>query len=149
MSEHKAIISWKKETEGFDYDSFNREHTWEFKDGVVVKGSSAPEYKGKAAHVDPEEALVAAVASCHMLTFLAISSKKGYVVESYTDNASGTLGKDSEGKIVLQKITLNPKAIIIGDKKLTDEELNDLHQNAHKHCFIANSVKSEVVVNLT
>jgi len=148
MSEHNANIKWTNTSGGMNYDSYNREHQWDFLNGIKVNASAAVEYKGKEDCVDPEQALVAAIASCHMLTFLAIASKKGIVVKSYTDEAVGFLEKDPDGKISVTRAVLKPKITFSGDKIPTQEELERLHHSAHVNCFIANSVKTDVKVEL-
>lgn len=143
MSEHKATISWKRATPDFAYDTYNREHEWAFDGGVTVAASAAPGFKGKPERVDPEEALVAALSACHMLTFLAIAAKKRLVVDSYTDEAVGWLDKNAEGKLAVTKVVLRPKVAFAGAGA---EQLAALHKAAHENCFIANSVKTEVTV---
>lgn len=149
MSEHKVTLQWKKTTADFNYETYNREHILNFKDGVSVKASAAVEYKGKPAHIDPEESLVAAACSCHMLTFLAIASKKKFSVSAYTDNAVGILENNSEGTLAVTRITLNPKITFDGTSAPDRAALERLHESAHNHCFIANSIKSEIRINIT
>lgn len=146
MSEHQANIQWTNTSGGMNYDSYNREHRWDFLNGIKVNASAAVEYKGKEECVDPEQALVAAISSCHMLTFLAIASKKGIVVQSYTDEAVGFLEKDSDGKISVTRAVLKPKIIFSGDKIPAKEDIERMHHSAHVHCFIANSVKTDVKI---
>jgi organic hydroperoxide reductase OsmC/OhrA len=99
-----------------------------------------------AAAVDPEEALVAALASCHMLTFLYVAAKQGFVVDDYSDDAVGEMTKNERGKLWVSKVTLSPRITFTGDKRPSSEQLDELHHLAHEECYIANSVKSEVVV---
>src|SRR6516225_9974001 len=106
MSEHKATIEWKRETPDFAYQTYNRDHEWSFDAGITVRASAAPAYLGSESCVDPEEAFVASLSSCHMLTFLAIAARKKYVVDSYRDNAIGVLDKDSSGRLAVVKVTL-------------------------------------------
>jgi organic hydroperoxide reductase OsmC/OhrA len=146
MSEHSAVIEWKRETSDFGYQSYNRDHDWTFDAGITVRASAAPAYLGSATCVDPEEAFVASLSSCHMLTFLAIASRKKYVVDSYRDNAVGVLNKDSSGRLAVVKVTLHPEISFGGEAKPTADELGQLHDQAHHACFIANSVKTDVVV---
>jgi len=147
MTEHKVDLRWKKATPDFSYDTYNREHTLQFKDGVIVQASAALAYKGKPAHVDPEESLVAAACSCHMLTFLAIAAKKKLIVEEYTDSAIGTLAENEEGMLAVTRITLNPKVRFSQSTAPDEQVLEKLHQSAHRHCFIANSIRSEVIIS--
>jgi organic hydroperoxide reductase OsmC/OhrA len=146
MSEHKVTVEWKRETPDFSYQSYNRDHNWAFDAGVTVRASAAPAYLGNAACVDPEEAFVASLSSCHMLTFLAIASRKRFVLDEYRDEAVGILGKDKAGRLAITKVTLRPKVQFSGDKAPSPEELEQMHEQAHDACFIANSVKTEVIV---
>jgi len=145
MSEHHATIAWKRATPDFEYDTYNRAHDWSFDAGVTVPGSSAPEFKGETNRVDPEEALVASLSSCHMLTFLAICARKRLVVDSYVDEAVGVMTKNDKGKLWISKVTLRPKIAFSG-KQPTAEEIEHLHHASHENCFIANSVLTEIVV---
>jgi organic hydroperoxide reductase OsmC/OhrA len=146
MSEHRATINWKRETADFAYESYNRDHDWQFDAGFVVRASAAPAYKGSESCVDPEEALVASLSSCHMLTFLAIASKQQLTVESYRDQAVGVLAKNSAGNMAVTKVTLRPEIRFSGEKQPTKEEIRQLHDKAHHACFIANSVKTDVTI---
>jgi organic hydroperoxide reductase OsmC/OhrA len=148
MSEHKVTVEWKRETPDFSYQSYNRDHNWAFDAGVTVRASASPAYLGNAACVDPEEAFVASLSSCHMLTFLAIASKKRFVLDAYHDEAVGILGKDAAGRLTIIKVTLRPKVQFSGDKAPSPEELEQMHEQAHDVCFIANSVKTEVTVEM-
>jgi organic hydroperoxide reductase OsmC/OhrA len=146
MSEHTATIAWKRETADFAYQSYNRDHDWTFDAGVTVRASAAPAYLGSESCVDPEEAFVASLSSCHMLTFLAIAAKKRFVVDRYRDRAVGVLDKDAMGRLAIVRVTLHPEVTFSGEKTPTPDELRLLHEQAHHGCFIANSVKTEVVV---
>ncbi|MDA1353736.1 MAG: OsmC family protein [bacterium] len=146
MSIHHTQLNWKLTAESFAYETFNREHTMTYKDGLSIPASSAPDYLGKPAHVDPEEALIGAVSSCHMLTFLALASKKRYTVSAYADNAQGTLEKNNDGVLAITTIQLHPKITFEGEKIPNAEELAAMHDKAHQHCFIANSIKAKVTV---
>jgi len=150
MSTFSAKISWKNDSpDSFTKNRYSRAHTWVFDGGIEVPASSSPHavrlpFSVEEA-VDPEEALVASAASCHMLTFLWVAAKKGFLIESYEDNAVGEMTTTSDGKQWISKITLDPQ-IIWGEKTPTAEELKELHHAAHEQCYIANSIKSEVVV---
>jgi organic hydroperoxide reductase OsmC/OhrA len=148
MSEHRAVIQWRRETADFKYENYNRDHDWDFDAGISIRASAAPAYLGSATCVDPEEAFVASVSSCHMLTFLAIASRKQYVVDDYRDEAIGVLEKDATGRLAITKATLKPQIKFGGEKTPTPEELAHMHDQAHHGCFIANSVKTEVTVKL-
>lgn len=147
MSEHRVTVRWDRTSPDFSYDTYNREHTWTFPGGQSLDASSAPEYQGDATCANPEEALAAAVSSCHMLTFLAIAARKRYTVEYYTDNAVAVLEKNADGAVVVTRVELNPSVSFSGPTTPSPEEITALHEKAHQHCFIANSIKCEVVVN--
>jgi organic hydroperoxide reductase OsmC/OhrA len=146
MSEHAVKVEWKRETADFAYPSYNRDHDWTFDAGVTVRASANPDYLGSASCVDPEEAFVASLSSCHMLTFLAVACKKRYVVDGYRDHAVGVLDKDATGRLAIVRVTLHPEVTFSGDRTPTPDELRSLHDQAHHNCFIASSVKTEVVV---
>lgn len=146
MSEHVATINWKRESADFTYQTYNRDHDWVFDAGITVRASAAPAYLGSETCVDPEEAFVASLSSCHMLTFLAVAAKKRYVVDGYHDRAVGFLDKDAAGRLAIIKVALRPVVTFGGEKAPTPDELRLLHDQAHHACFIANSVKTEVVV---
>lgn len=146
MSEHIATIEWKRETPDFTYESYNRDHDWTFDAGITIRASATPAYQGSASCLDPEEAFVASLSSCHMLTFLAIACKRKFVVDHYRDEAVGVLGKDATGRLAIIRVALRPEIKFSGEKQPTADELRTLHDQAHHGCFIANSVKTEVVV---
>jgi organic hydroperoxide reductase OsmC/OhrA len=146
MSEHTATIAWRRETPDFAYETYNRDHDWSFDAGITVRASANPAYLGSESCVDPEEAFVASLSSCHMLTFLALAARKRYVVDAYKDQAVGVLDKDAAGHLAMTKVTLRPRVAFSGEKVPSPEELRQLHERAHHACFIANSVKTEVVV---
>ena len=145
MSEHHAKIDWERGSAEFTYDSYSRDHIWTFEGGVEVAASAAPSYLGSARLVDPEQAYVAALASCHMLTFLAIAARKRIVVDQYRDAAVGFLEKNQDGKLAVTRVVLNPK-IAFANGPPPSEELKKLHSLAHDNCFIANSVHTAVSV---
>jgi organic hydroperoxide reductase OsmC/OhrA len=145
VSEHRATIRWKRESPDFTYDSYNRAHRWEFEAGVQVPASSSPDFKGDRDRVDPEQAFVAALSSCHMLTFLALAARRRLVVDAYEDEAAGFLEKNADGKLAMTRVVLRPKIELAG-AALPEPELAKLHELAHAHCFIANSVRTEVSV---
>jgi len=146
MSEHRATVSWQRGDAPFTYEAYPRDHVWRFAGRVEVPASSAPAYRGNPDRVDPEAALVAALSSCHMLTFLAIAARKRWTIESYADEAVGVLEKNESGQLAVTRVALHPK-IVFGDGKVPSaEELEGLHHAAHENCFIANSVKTVVTV---
>jgi organic hydroperoxide reductase OsmC/OhrA len=148
--EHLATVRWERGDAVFSDGRYSRAYTLTFDGGVMVPGSPSPSivplpYSREDA-VDPEEAFVAAVSSCHMLTFLHLASKKRYVVDSYNDHAVGVMTKNERGKLFVSKITLDPKIVFSGEKPPTAEQIAELHHLAHEECFIANSVITEIVV---
>ena len=149
MSEHRAIIKWTHSLGDFLKGSYSREHTWTFDGGVTVPASPSPTSVkppySNAANVDPEEAYVAAISSCHMLTFLWVAARRGFVIDSYEDNAVGEMD-ESGSKPWVSKITLDPRIEWSGDTHPTADEIAEMHHAAHEGCYIANSIKSEVVV---
>jgi organic hydroperoxide reductase OsmC/OhrA len=149
MSEHKARISWNKDGD-FLKGKFSRGHTWSFDGGLSVPASSSPAVVpppySKPEAIDPEEAFVASLSSCHMLTFLFLAYRKGFEIESYADDAVGVMTKNDKGVPWISKVTLNPTIVYGGEKRPTAEEETALHHAAHDGCFIAQSVMTEVVV---
>jgi organic hydroperoxide reductase OsmC/OhrA len=148
MSNYGATVAWSRNGAGFVDGRYSRAHVWQFDGGLEVPASSSPKvvplpYSDPAA-IDPEEAFVASLSSCHMLWFLSLAAAKGFVVDSYKDEAFGILEKDAEGKLAMTRVTLRPRAKFNGPSFPTEADLNDLHHEAHEKCFIASSVKSEV-----
>ncbi|TBR43548.1 OsmC family peroxiredoxin [Marinomonas agarivorans] len=153
MAEHYATITWQRaDDEAYVDNQYSRGHTWAFDGGVTVPASSSPHVVplpySVAENVDPEEAFVASLSSCHMLFFLSIAAKKRYVIDLYTDQAVGTMGENTSGKMAVTKVILRPKVIFSGDKQPSSEQLEAMHHQAHELCFIANSVTAEVVTEI-
>jgi len=146
MSEHRATLRWKRSSETFTYEAYNRSHSWSFDAGIDVRASASPTYRGDADAVDPEEAFVAAVASCHMLTFLAIAARKRLVVDAYEDDAVGHMEKNEHGKLAVTRITLRPRIRFAEGAAPSAEQLATMHDQSHHECFIANSVKTAITV---
>jgi organic hydroperoxide reductase OsmC/OhrA len=145
MSEHKATIKWSRAGRDFTYKTYSRDHVWSL-NGNEVPASATSAYLGNPSRVDPEAALVAALSSCHMLTFLALAANKGFVVEGYEDEAVGHLEKNAAGKLAVTRVELHPRIAFGGAKQPTAADLDWLHDKAHKECFIANSVTTDVRV---
>ena len=143
MSEHRADLIWRRGGGDFAYETYSRDHTWIFDNGNEVRASAAPGFRGSPDRVDPEEAFVASIASCHMLTFLAIAAKKRYCVRSYRDSAVGHLEKNESGRLAITRVELRPQVEFDGDPP-GDAELARMHEAAHENCFIANSVRTRV-----
>ncbi len=145
MSEHNASIDWTLGDADFTYEDYPRAHTWRFGGVVQVPASSAPDFAGDPECVNPEEGLVAAVASCHMLTLLAIAAKKRITVTSYSDRATGFMEKNDEDRLAITRVVLRP-TILFADPQPDAAVVERLHESAHRNCFIANSIKAEVTV---
>ena len=145
MSEHRATIDWKRTSADFTYMTYNRAHDWHFK-AASVAASATKEYRGDENRVNPEEALVAALSSCHMLTFLAVAAKRKLSLDAYRDEAVGVLEKNAEGKLAITRVTLRPQIKWSPGVTVSAADLEKMHHDAHVGCFIANSVKTEVVV---
>ena len=147
MSEHRAGLRWKRTSSDFTYDIYNRAHDVLFKGGaIVLPSSSAPEFRGDVDRVDPEEAFVASLSGCHMLTFLAICARRRLVLDSYDDEASGWLERSEGGKLWMSRVLLRPLVRFAAGTELDETQLMALHHQAHADCFIANSVKTDVTV---
>lgn len=151
MSEHIATIEWSRGDQPFLDKRYARAHDWRFDGGTEVRGSSAPSDLVPAplsdpAAVDPEEALVAALSSCHMLFFLAFAAKAGFVVDRYRDEAVGVLGRDERGKTSITAVALRPAVTFSGALLPDATAIDDLHHRAHGACYIANSIRAEVTI---
>lgn len=148
MSTYTATILWQRNGAAFTDQRYSRAHVMKFDGGAEVPGSSSPHTVplpySDAAAVDPEEAFVAALSSCHLLWFLHLAAKRGFVVERYEDRADGVLAKNAEGKQAMILVTLRPRAEFAGEQRPGRQDIEALHHAAHEECFIANSVKSEV-----
>ena len=153
MSEHCATVTWVRGAdEDYTDNKYSRGHNWIFDGGVIVPASSSPHVVplpySVEANVDPEEAFVASLSSCHMLFFLSIAAERKYVIDEYIDEAVGIMDKDSNGKIYMSKVYLRPKVLFSDDKQPTIEEITTMHHHSHEQCFIANSVKTEIVMEI-
>jgi organic hydroperoxide reductase OsmC/OhrA len=151
MSEYQAEIVWQRQAnEPFLDSRYSRAHSWKFDGGVVVAASSAvhsvPAPYSKPENVDPEEALVAAISSCHLLTFLYVAAKARFVVDSYADVAVGTMAADERGRQAITTVILAPKVVFSGAHEPNAQIVEKLHHDAHEQCYIANSVRSEILV---
>jgi organic hydroperoxide reductase OsmC/OhrA len=150
MHKYEARIAWQRGGAVFTDNRYSRGHEWSFDGGVTVPASSSPltvkAPYSVAAAVDPEEALVAATSSCHMLWFLSLAVKRGLVVDRYTDEAFGVMDTNADGKLAFTRITLRPRIEFGGATRPSAGELTALHHQAHEECFIANSLKCEVVI---
>ena len=150
MHTYEATVAWSRGEQPFTDNRYSRGHAWSFDGGVRVPASSSPHVvplpMSVEANVDPEEALVASASSCHMLFFLGIAAKRGFVVDSYVDRASGVMEKNGEGKIAMTRITLRPEIAFGGERRPTREEIDRIHHESHEQCFIANSLKTDIAI---
>lgn len=149
MSEHRATIEWRRGNAEFRYETYARDHVLRFEGGIEVPARASPANIPPTAAVgpgiDPEQAFVASLSSCHMLWFLHLACRAGHVVERYVDEANGVLGKTADGRMAMTRVALNPIVTFSGEAP--DPQAHAaLHEKAHEHCFIANSVKTEVVL---
>ncbi len=148
MSTHTATITWQRDGQPFTDKRYRRHHQWHFDGGAVVAGSSSPTVvplpMSDAAAVDPEEAFVASLSSCHLLWFLDFASRAGWVVDDYQDQASGVLAKNADGKLAMTLVTLRPLVHFGGARQPDAAEIHRLHHATHAACFIASSVKTDV-----
>ncbi len=150
MSEYFATVEWNRNGAVFVDRKYSRGHKWSFDGGIDVPASSSPHavrFPYSVEHaVDPEEALVAALSSCHMLTFLYLAARKNFRVDSYRDEAIGYMDKNADGRLAITRVTLRPQIEFGGDTLPTADDLKALHHAAHEECYIANSVKADVRV---
>jgi len=148
MSEYQATIQWDRCGAAFSDNRYSRGHVWRFDGGIEVPASSSPHVvpvpQSVAAAVDPEEAFVASLSSCHMLWFLSIAARRGFVIDRYLDDAVGLLAKNAEGKLAMTTVTLRPAVRFIGERVPNTDEISAMHDEAHEKCFIASSVKTTV-----
>ena len=150
MADISAQIEWHRGEASFSDNRYSRLHRWRFDGGAEMQASSSPLIvpvpMSDESVIDPEEAFVASLSSCHMLWFLAIAAKRKFIVDSYVDDAVGEMGKNSDGKTVVANVTLRPKIQWSGDSQPTESQIEEMHERAHAECFIANSVTSDVHV---
>jgi len=148
MSHYTAAVSWERNGAVFADNRYSRAHRWNFDGGIEVPASASPQVVplplSVAEAVDPEEAFVAALASCHMLWFLSIAAKRGFVVESYRDEATGVMATNAEGKLAMTQVTLRPRITFAGEKRPSAVQHEAMHHEAHEQCFLASSVKTDV-----
>jgi organic hydroperoxide reductase OsmC/OhrA len=150
MGTYTATVAWKRGDQVFTDGKYSRAHAWRFDGGIEVRAASSPHVVKPPLSpldaVDPEEAFVASLSSCHMLFFIDFARRAGFRLDSYEDNAEGVLEKDREGRMAMTTVTLHPKAVFSGDRIPGEKDIDELHHKAHEACFIANSVRSDVRV---
>lgn len=150
MHRYQATIRWHHTNKKFTENQYSRKHSWHFDGGLEIPASSSPEvvpepYSDPSA-VDPEEAFIASLASCHMLWFLSLAAKKGFTVKNYEDKAEGIMKENQDGKLAITEVILKPLVRFAKNSKINNEVFNELHNKAHQHCFIAHSVTTEIIV---
>ncbi|PHV39313.1 OsmC family protein [Janthinobacterium sp. BJB304] len=149
MHQFFATLAWQRDGQDFAGQRYSRGHEWQFDGGLTVPASSSPLSvplpMSVAENIDPEEALVAATSSCHMLFFLSLAAQRGYVIDDYRDDAVGELGKNAQGRLAMTRIVLRPRIAFAGTPP-TPDALAALHHDAHERCYIANSLTADVVV---
>ncbi len=148
MSEHIATVAWQRNGQDFLKGKYSRGHVWKFDGGAEIPASPSPHVvpapMSVEENVDPEEAFVASLSSCHMLFFLYLAGKARLVVDEYVDEAVGIMAKNEEGKMAITKVTLRPRIVFSPETQPDRKQLEQLHHQAHELCFIANSVKTAV-----
>jgi len=149
MSTYTVAVSWQRGSQPFIDNKYSRRHSWRFDGGLEVPASSSPHVVpvpySDASAVDPEEAFVASLSSCHMLWFLSIAAKRRFLIDSYVDEAVGAMAKNASGKLAMTQVTLHPRVVFAGDRLPDRAEIDAMHHEAHAECFIANSVLTEVI----
>jgi organic hydroperoxide reductase OsmC/OhrA len=150
MAEHTATVAWDRFDAAFTDNRYSRAHRWMFDGGATIPASSSPHVvpvpMSDPLGVDPEEAFVASLSSCHMLWFLSIAASRGFVVDRYEDNAVGTMARDGSGRPAMTRVALRPTIAFSGTSLPTDDEIRAMHDAAHHECFLANSVRTEIVI---
>ncbi len=153
MSKYFATVSWQRNGQKFLDGKYSRGHTWKFDAGAEIPASSSPHVvpvpMSVEEYVDPEEAFIASLSSCHMLFFLHLACKAKLVVEEYVDEAVGIMGKNEERRHAITKVTLRPRTVFSEATQASHDQLQELHDQAHELCFIANSVKTEITTEIT
>ncbi|MGQ0598488.1 OsmC family protein [Aquabacterium sp.] len=147
---YTAETIWERGDQAFSDNRYSRQHLLRFDGGIEVPGSASPQVvplpMSIEAAVDPEEAFVSAISSCHMLWFLGKAAERGHVVDRYHDQAEGIMKRNAQGKVAVTHVTLRPQIVFSGSRLPTADEITTMHHEAHEACFIANSVKTEIVV---
>jgi organic hydroperoxide reductase OsmC/OhrA len=150
MHRYEATIVWQRGDQTFTDNRYRRTHEWRFDGGARVPASASPQSvplpMSDPAVVDPDEALVAATASCHMLFFLSHAAKNGFIVDSYVDEADGVLQENDAGRMAITRITLRPQVVFSGERQPRADDIAAMHHDAHAQCYVANSLRSEIVI---
>jgi organic hydroperoxide reductase OsmC/OhrA len=153
VSQHTTTLIWQRDNAKFTDKRYSRAHTWLFDGGASIPASSSPDVVpvpySVPENVDPEEAFIVSLSSCHMLWFLDFAARAGYTVDSYRDEAVGLMEKNADGKMWIARVTLHPHVVFSGEKGIEGSRVSELHHQAHESCFIANSVKTEIEIEGT
>lgn len=151
MHNYQATIQWHRNQQKFTDLKYSRSHSWHFDGGLSIAASSSahivPLPYSVAENIDPEEAYIAALSSCHMLFFLSIAAKQGYVIDYYSDSATGLLQQTEEKTMAITQVILAPKVVVAESQIMPVQKQMPIHEQAHKQCFIANSVKTTITIN--
>ena len=142
MPEYSINLEWIRNTPEFEYLKYSRTHTVTFGTNGKNLVSASREFHGDPQYLNPEQAFVISLSSCHLLTFLALASKKGFIIEKYTDKALGEIGKNDIGKLAIIQVILRPNVVFSGEKKPSEGDFQNLHDRAKKSCIIANSISN-------
>jgi len=148
MSKITIDLSWKLNKGVMLPGKYSNKHEIKFNNKIAIAGDAAPDWHGDPKYCNPEQALAASISSCHMMTFLALAAKMNWPVSSYTDKATATLGKNSNGKMAVVQIALNPKVYFSNDFLVNQKKMEEVQNRAHRYCFIANSLSDEVIVKI-
>ena len=150
MAEHTATVAWDRFDAAFTDNRYSRAHRWMFDGGATIPASSSPHVvpvpMSDPLGVDPEEAFVASLSSCHMLWFLSIAARRGFVIDSYEDHVVGTMASDETGRLAMTRVVFRPEIAFGGSRLPADAEIRTMHDEAHHECFLANSVRTEIVI---
>jgi len=153
MNTYSAKIHWQRTGNTFSQNEYSRKHKWTFDGGITVPASASPEIVPEPlsdrSAVDPEEAFIASLSSCHMLWFLSIASREGSIIDDYIDNVHGKMEKNQEGKLAIAEVILRPVVQFDGDHQLDQSSFDKLHHRAHQRCYIAHSVQTTIIVDAT
>ncbi|PRY71430.1 OsmC family protein [Halomonas ventosae] len=147
MSVHQSAIRWQRNPHEADANTYSRNHQVTLNGGQQLNVSASAEFKGDSSYADPEQMLVSAVSSCHMLFFLAIADFQGYQVESYHDDPVGHLERNDKKGMEVTRIVLSPSITFGGDNIPNQDAISRIHAGAHRNCFIRNSITAEVTIN--
>ncbi len=148
MSELSIELTWKRKEAELVANKYSNEHSIKYNETYALNADAAPSWGGNKLNTNPEQALAAALSSCHMMTFLALAAKVKWPVKRFTDKAEAHLGKDPQGKMCISQIDLNPVVEFEDGFEIEQSKLDDMHERAHRYCFVANSIADHVVINI-